>query len=299
MERYFTIILSSLLVSLSLTACSNNQNQTPANNPDVKTEQNSKQPVPQSKRIVALTPLAADTVYNLDKTKLVAVPNGRYIEKVAKDKFANFPKVGVRGNINIEQIVSLKPDLVIGSETFQGQALNKLKELGINTVVHETRAWSDLENLTKDLAERIGADPKPLLDKYQSFLANIPENGKSVVFLVSTQPTLSPNKDSWAGDLLQKFNYKNVTADLQAKGRFKGYLTLSQEQILAKNPDKIFIMESDNVNPESFNKLSFWNQLKASQNNQVYVFHHDGLVSPTSLDTVEEVTKKLREAASK
>ncbi|MCJ8278879.1 MAG: ABC transporter substrate-binding protein [Rivularia sp. ALOHA_DT_140] len=295
MNLKITALTTALLFSLNLIACSNQTNT--VNTAEPKNEQNAKEPIKLAKRVVALTPLAADLIYNLDKNKLVAVPNGRYTSKTAK--FKELPRVGIRGNINLETIVALKPDLVIGSELFQSQSLNRLKELKIDTISHQTSSWSDLENITKQLATRIGANPQPILNKYQSFLTNIPENGESVLMLVSRVPVLSPNKNSWAGDLLNKFQYKNMTADLQANTRFQGYLTLSQEKILTANPDKIFLIESDNINPEELKKLPFWSKLKATQNNQVYLFNHDGLISPTSIDTVEEVTKQLREVAAK
>ena len=295
MNIKITTLATALLLSVSLIACSN-QTDT-INQVENTTEENAKPTIKLAKRVVALTPLAADLIYKLDKNKLVAVPNGRYISKT--DKFTELPKVGARGNVNLEKIVALKPDLVIGSELFQSQALNRLKELGIDTVPHQTSSWQDLENLTKQLATRVGANPQPILSKYQSFLTNISENGESVLMLVSRVPVLSPNQNSWAGDLLTKFKYKNMTADLQSNTRFQGYLTLSQEKILTANPDKIFLIESDNMNPEELKKLPFWGKLKATQNNQVYVFHHDGLISPTSLDTVEEVTNQLREVAAK
>lgn len=295
MNRKITALATALLLSLSLIACSNDNNT--VENLENTTQENAKQPIKLAKRVVALTPLAADLIDNLDKSKLVAVPNGRYISKT--DKFNELPRVGARGNINLEKIVALQPDLVIGSELFQSQALNRLKELGIDTISHQTSSWQDLEDLTKQLATRVGANPQPILSKYQSFLTNIPDNGESVLMLVSRVPVLSPNQNSWAGDLLTKFKYKNMTADLQSNTRFQGYLTLSQEKILTANPDKIFLIESDNINPEELKKLPFWSKLKATQNNQVYLFHHDGLISPTSVDTVEEVTNQLREVAKK
>ncbi len=76
-------------------------------------------------------------------------------------------------------------------------------------------------------------------------------------------------------------------------------MTLSQEKILEANPDKLFIIESDNLNPNDFKKLPYWNKLKAVQNNQVYTFHHDGLITATSIDNIEETCKKLREIAAK
>lgn len=297
MNRHFIAVMIACLLAVNLVGCASEQNQNTATNSDQNINKTLEEPKQLATRVVALTPLAADLIYNLDKSKLLGVPSGRYTDVVAKEKFAKLPRIGGRGNINLEKIVALKPDLVIGSETFQSQALNRLKELGINTVSHETRSWEDLKSLTKDLAARIGADPQSILDKYTTFISEIPQNGKSVLVLVSIQPTLSPNRNSWSGDLLEKFNYKNLTADFQSNTRFQGYLTLSQEQILATNPDQIFIMESDTVNPDDFKKLPFWNQLNASKNSQIYIFHHDGLISPTSINTVKEVTNKLRQAA--
>lgn len=297
MNHKITAFILTLSLSFNLFGCSNNNDSNAKKSETSKVEQKASQPVQQAQRIVALTPLASDLIYNLDRTRLVGVPNGRYTDIIAKDKFAEFPKLGSNTGINLEKIVSLKPDLVIGSGGFHDKTLAKLQELGINTIVFNTRSWQDLENQTKEIAQRIGADPKPVLDKLQANLRNIPNNNKSVLVLVSTQPTLSPNKNSWAGNLLQKFNYKNIAADFESTGRFKGYLTLSQEKILASNPDKIFITETTSTKPDEYKKLPFWNKLKAVQNNNVYTFHHDGLVSPTSINTVEEVTKQLSDIA--
>jgi iron complex transport system substrate-binding protein len=297
MNQKALILIFTALLSINLFACSNSDQKSTVNKPESLT--NTQTPIQQAKRVVALTPLAADLIYNLDKTKLVGVPSGRYTDVIAKTKFADFPRVGKNTAINIEKIVSLKPDLVIGSEGFHDQVLSKLKELGIQTRTGSIRSWQDLDNQTKEIAKITGTNPKPILDKFESYLNNIPQNGQKVLVLARPQPTSSPNKNSWAGDLLTKFNYKNVAADLQSNGRFPGYLTLSQEKILEANPDKIFLIESANLNPEDFKKLPYWNQLKAVKNNQIYIFHHDGLISPTSIDTVEQVTKQLREVATK
>ncbi|MBW4599978.1 MAG: ABC transporter substrate-binding protein [Calothrix sp. FI2-JRJ7] len=275
------------ILPIILSACSNN--------PQTQITQ----PVQKSKRVVALTPLAADIIYNLDKTKLVGIPNTRYTDVIAKTKFNNYPRVGTNTAINIEKIVSLKPDLVLGAEGFHDKIIAKLQELKIPTLVGKISSWQDLEDSTKQIAQQIGADPKSILDKYQSYTTNIPNNGKTVLVLLRAQPTSSPNKNSWAGNLLEKFKYKNLAADLQGKGRFKGYITLSQEKILEANPEKLFVIESANLNPNDFKKLPYWSKLKAVQNNQVYIFHHDGLITPTSIDTITDVSKQLRDVGTK
>lgn len=297
--KIICFICTALLTS-NLLACSPKHSSVSQEN--IKKTENTitqKTPITKATRVVALTPLAADVIYHLDKTKLVGVPNGRYTDEVAQTKFADFPRVGRNTAINLEKIVALKPDLVIGAEGFHDKILSKLTELGIPTLQRSIRSWQDLETQTKELATLIGADPNPIISQLRANLNSIPENGQRVLVLLRTQPTSSPNKNSWAGDLLTKFNFKNMAADLPGGGRFPGYLTLSQEKILAANPDKIFLIESGNLNPEDFKKLPYWKQLKAVQNNQVYIFHHDGLISPTSISTVEEVTQKLREVALK
>ena len=297
MNQNITACLICIALTLNLVACSKSNQEASLNN--VKTKLEKTQPIQQAKRVVVLTPLAADLIYQLDKTKLVGVPNGRYTDIIAKSKFINFPRVGTRSAINLEKIVSLKPDLVLGAEKIHDKILAKLQELKIPTIARNISSWQDLENQTTELAKLIGSNPKPILDKYQSCLGNIPNNQKTVLILLRAQPTSSPNKYSWAGNLLEKFKYKNLAADFQSGSRFKGFLTLSQEKILEANPDQLFIIESDNLNPNDFKKLPYWNKLKAVQNNQVYTFHHDGLITPISIDNIEETCKKLRQIAAK
>jgi iron complex transport system substrate-binding protein len=300
MKRAYVSLAIAVTISFGLISCGANSNQ---NNSNQATQTNPSgdrpaNPRTAAKRVVTLLPLGADLVHRLDASKLVGVSGGRYIEENAK--FKDLPRVGERSGINLEKIVALKPDLVIGSDVMHGQLLEKLKQTGIDTLPVRTSNWQDLETATKDIADRMGADPTPILQQYQTYLTNVPQNGKSVLVVAGLQPTSSPNKQSWAGDLLVKFGYKNVVAELPSNGRFQGYLTLSQEKILEMNPDKIFIIEGGGVQqkPDEIKALPFWQDLKAVKTNQVYVFNHDGLISPTSVDTVEAVTNQLRQAAT-
>lgn len=305
MNKGSTALVSISLLVFNLIACSNdshtNDSHTPVNKSQIQTQQNSNQKQASERkkelvqRVVTLTPIATDLIYNLDQNKLVGIPNARETSK--KPKFAAYPIVGMHSNINLEKIIGLKPDLVIGSEVMQSEALAKLEELGIDVIAHQVKSLQDLKSLTQKLAARIGVNPKPILDKYQSCSADIPKNGKSVLALTGRIPTSSANKNSWTGDLLDKFNYQNITANFQSNRPFSGYLTLSQEKILTANPDMIFLIESNNLKPDVLKKLPFWSKLKATQNNRVYIFHHDGLIAPTSIDTVIEVCSKLRRLA--
>jgi iron complex transport system substrate-binding protein len=161
--------------------------------------------------------------------------------------------------------------------------------------------WESLEELTKTLAKSIDADPQSLLNRYKTFLPEKPTQGFSTLALVSRQPILAPNKSSWAGDLLAKFQTKNIAADLQGKSPIGGYVTLSAEKVLEANPELIILVNPPQGNSEaglldSLKKEAFWQKLQATKNNRVYVFDYYGLVNPGSIDAIEKACQQLKQA---
>lgn len=288
MFRRWGIAIATIVLSLVLIACNAATNQPTANSTP---SQNA------AERVVTLTSLSSDIVYQLDKSKLVGITGSKLFDQDAR--FQGITQVS-KGQAppNLEKIVALKPNLVVGNKDFHAQALAKLKDLGIATLTTKIDKWDDLTDLTKQLAQAIGADADPLLKRYQTFLGKSASKTPSTLVLVSRQPILAPNKNSWAGDLLSKFGAKNVVADLQSQSPTGGYVTLSAEKILQANPDVLLVVNTDQTNAEQFKSEPFWNKLKATQNKQVYVFDYYGLVNPGSLDKIEEACTRLREVLS-
>jgi iron complex transport system substrate-binding protein len=252
-------------------------------------------------RVVALTPLTADIIYQLDKTKIVGISGASLLNK--DSRFQDIPRVSEgRTPPNLEKIVALKPDLVIGAEGFSNEITQKLQQLKIPTLLTNIKSWESLEELTKNLAQSINADPQPLLKRYQSFLPNQSYPSPSTLVLVSRQPISSPNKNSWAGDLLTKFNINSLTADLQGKSQFRGYVTLSAEKVLQANPQTLIVVNppqgSNTALLDELKKEPFWRDLQATKKNRVYVFDYYGLVNPGSIDSIEKACKQLQEIIS-
>jgi iron complex transport system substrate-binding protein len=275
----------TLLLSLVLVACAT------ATTPPANTAQKV------ASRVITLTSLTSDIVANLDKTKLVGIGGSRLMEKDAR--FKDIPRVS-QGQTppSLEKIVALKPDLVVVNEEFHAQLLPKLKELNIPTLSTNIKKWDDLASITESVARSIGADSAPLLARYQSFLGKPAAESPSTLVLVSRQPILAPNKNSWAGDLLEKVGAKNLVADLQGKSPVGGYVTLSPEKILEANPEVLLVVDMGQGIVEEFKSEPFWSKLKATQNNRVYVFDYFGLVNPGSIDKIEAACKQLREVIS-
>jgi iron complex transport system substrate-binding protein len=283
--------LISIFLSLILVACTtptSSNNQTPVT---------SQIPAKSASRIVALTSLSADIISQLDQTKLVGITGSSLLNK--DPRFKDITRVS-EGQVapNLEKIIALKPDLVIGAEGFSNQTTDKLKQLGIPILLTKIDKWESLSELTKNLAETIKADPKALLNRYQSFINPASKSNISTLVLVSRQPILSPNGSSWAGDILSKFAIKNITAELQGKSPIKGYITLSAEKVLEANPEVLIVVNPPQSNAKTsildeFKKEPFWNQLQAIKNNRVYVFDYYGLVNAGSIDSIEKACQQL------
>ncbi len=301
-HRWFLCALAFFL-SIALVACNTvSTQQLPAKvaNTTETTNTNSQQlPKKSATRVVALSSLSADIIAQLNQTKIVGITGS----KLFKDdsRFKDIPRVSEGQNSpNLEKIVALKPDLVIGAEGFSTIPIQKIQQLGIPTLLTQVNNWESLEKLTKTLAELIDADPQPLLNRYQSFLPNKPDESLTTLVLVSRQPILAPNKNSWAGDLLTKFQVKNLAAELQGKSPVGGYITLSAEKIIEANPDAIILVNPPQGNSQTellddLKKESFWKQLQATQNNRVYVFDYYGLVNPGSINAIEKACQKLQQ----
>ncbi|NMF84541.1 ABC transporter substrate-binding protein [Nodosilinea sp. P-1105] len=265
---------------LPLTACSGQESPLAAPNPT------------EEPRIVALTSLSADLVYTLDGDALVGIPGNELLRQDAR--FADLPTVSEgRTEPDLEQIVALEPTLVIGAAGFHDRTLQRLEELGTATLTTEVSSWADLRTLTTDLAATVDTDPQPLLERYDTCLAQAPDHSPTTLVLVSRQPLLTPNRNSWAGDFLTQFNIENVAADLQGDSPFEGYITLPEEKVLSADPEALLVVDAGENLLEQLQGEPFWSQLKATQQEQVHSFDYFGLVNPGSIASIEQTCRQL------
>jgi iron complex transport system substrate-binding protein len=247
-----------------------------------------------AQRVVALTSLSADIINRLSPTRLVGITGSTLLEK--NPAFSKLTRVAEgRTPPNLEKIVALKPDLVIGASGMHDGVLQQLKNSGIPIIATKVDRWDALATLTKTLATSVEADPAPLLKSYQAYFKPKPTKTASTLILASDQPLLAPNSKSWAGDLLTQFGIKNVVADLQGKSQFAGYLTLSPEKVVTIDPDVIILINAPGTDIAKVKANPLFKNLKATKNNRVYVFDYYGLVNPGSITSIDQATKKLRQ----
>ena len=243
-------------------------------------------------RIITLNSLSADIVSKLDNNSLIAIPGSSLLKKDTRFDNKIIISEG-RMPPSVEKIIKLKPSLVIGSSGFHDKILNKLNELNIKTLKTNTKSITKLEKLIKDLANYLDKDPSKLKKDLYDCYKNTSKKRGSAVVLASTKPLLSPNSNSWAGKLLERFNFDNISKDLESKTEFKGYVNLSPEIILKSNPSKIILITFPGMRQNNLESDKFFNKLISSKKNRVITFNYYGLINPGSINTINNACKKL------
>ena len=243
-------------------------------------------------RVVALTSLTADLINTISKDSLVGIPGSSILKK--NKVFDSIPIVSSgRMPPDLEKILSLKPDLVIGAKGFHDRPLSKLNNLGISTLSTSISNLDDLDNLYKNLASKLKTKTKPLEEILGSCYSKNKNKNKNLVVLVSSKPILSPNNDSWAGSLISSFKLNNLASEISNKTEFKGYVNLSPEWLLKSQPENILVIKTPGSDISQYESINIWYKLDAVKNNKIYTFDYYGLINAGGLNAINKACKKL------
>ena len=243
-------------------------------------------------RVVALTSLTADLINTISKDSLVGIP-GSSILKKNKD-FDSIPIVSSgRMPPDLEKILSLKPDLVVGAKGFHDRPLSKLNNLGISTISTSISSLDDLDVLYNQIALKLNTKAKSLEDILGNCYLKNKNKNKSLVVLVSSKPMLSPNKESWAGNLISFFKLNNLASEITNKTEFKGYVNLSPEWLIKSQPENIVVIKTPGSDLSQYSSINIWNKLEAVKNNKIYTFDYYGLINAGGINAINQACQKL------
>ncbi len=286
--------LLKLTIGLSFILCGCSEINQSSKNEDIFKASSNK-----IERVVTLTSLSTDIVSSISRDKLVAIPGS----SLFKDKidYQKLPRISQgRTPPNLEKIVSLKPDLVIGTKGFHDKILSKLKEINVTTLSYELKDWDSLENTINLISTKLEINDS--IKSNEIINTNLKEcvepneqNKKpNVVVLASTKPILSPNSKSWAGNLLQRFGLNSLTKDLDSKTQFRGYVNLSPEWLVKEDPDNLIIVQTRPGQYVDFEKSQPFSNLKAVKSDKVHRFNYYGLINAGSLESINSACLKLK-----
>jgi len=230
---------------------------------------------------------------------------------VGRDQLSDFPEAAKTVTdigstfdaLNTEQIVSLKPDLVLAAEINTPEQVKQLTDLGLT--VYYLKNPLTLEEMYGNLevvAQLTGHEEETatLIESLKKRVAAVDEKIATIssrpnVFyeLDATDPAkpYTAGKGTFIDQLIDRAGGHNIASTLE------GYPQMSLEQVVAADPSFIILGDSAyGITPESIAQRPGWENLSAVKNNQVFPFD-DNLVSrpgPRLVNALEELAKLLR-----
>ncbi|MFN8576791.1 MAG: helical backbone metal receptor [Candidatus Sericytochromatia bacterium] len=231
-------------------------------------------------RIVSLSPATTEILYELGlDNKIVGVTNDCNYPLKALLK----PKTGKFGFINLEKVISLKPDIIIATSDMNKQ-LDLLKKYNVPVIaLKSTNLKSIYENI-KYLGKITDSNIKAqdIINKMEIQLLDIKDKAKknekavkpSVFYCVWHDPLITTGNKSFINDIITLAGAKNITADIN-----NSFIKYSPETLIAKNPDYIFI-PNNTYKKMNLKKLP-WNQLKAVKSRRICVVNDDIFLRPS------------------
>ncbi len=192
------------------------------------------------------------------------------------------PQIGSFDRLDLERILSLKPDLIIGWKSGNPQqALEQLQQLQIPLYLSEPRIFTDIpESLDRfgrlagsyhhahAVAEQFVANLSALQQRYQH------GPGISVFYQVWKQPLMTFNGEHLFNAVLQLCGGRNLFVDLPRVAS-----SIELEAVLKADPEVIIVGQT---NRDWIDDWRRWPTLKAVKTDRLYALNQDMLVRPTT-----------------
>ena len=259
-------------------------------------------PVPAPpKRLIALAPNLTEILYALGLgDRVVGVTNHCNYPPEASLK----PKVGSYIHLNVEQIISLSPDLVIGTmDGNERYVLDLLEQARIKVFfVNPREVRQAIETISTvglvcGVTERARQIAGQLTTRVDRVVEVTGAKKKPLVFLqIHIQPIMSVNRNTVHHDLIHLAGGENMTAD-----ELVTYPRISLEEVIRRKPEVILVssMEREGRFQKARQDWLQWTSIPAVQKGRVHLIDSDLIdrPSPRVVDGLEIMAKLLHPEA--
>lgn len=221
-----------------------------------------------AKRVVSLLPSLTETVCAL----------GACDRLVGVDRYSNFPKqvkalpeVGGIDDTHVEQIVSLKPDLVLAATSTR--VTERLRALGLTVVSLEPRSHADAQRVLGLLGQLLGVpDTAQIWQRIEAgaatAAANVPPQARGVrVYWEVSSGLYAASPASFMGELLTRLGAANILP--ASLGPFP---KINPEFVVQQNPALILVGAR---NAEGLAQRPGWSQIDAVRKGRICVYSNE------------------------
>ncbi|MBM7833816.1 ABC transporter substrate-binding protein [Clostridium sardiniense] len=281
-KKVISIILVSMMSMMLFIGCSNDSKNKGTDNKTIVVEDQLGRKVEikgDANRIISSYYISTSILISLGvKDKVVGIEakakNREMYKKVAKE-FLDLPAVGTGKEINVEECMKLKPDVVI-IPTRLKSFIPQFEKLNIPVVAIEPETLEGFNNCVELLGKISGSEEraKELLKYYDDTIDKVKDMTKDIknkpsVYLSGSDNILKTcTSKMYQNYMIDTAGGRNVTGNID-----EGYWTnISVEQLIEYNPDVIYIVGYAKYTVDDVLKDNRLKGVNAIKNKKVYVF---------------------------
>lgn len=248
-------------------------------------------------RIVPLAPSITEILYYLGLGDRVAgVTNFSYYPPEALEK----PKVGSYIDLNIERIISLGPDLVIGTKDGnQPGIVDMLEQARIPVYIVNPRNVVEVIDTLPVIGRLCGIEEKAVMlagklkARLERITSELESREKPLVFLqINLHPIMTVNKNTFHHDIIRLAGGINMSADAVIN-----YPRISIEEVIRRRPDVLLIssMDRGGMFEKARQEWMKWTSIPAVRNKRVHLIDSDLIdrPSPRIVDGIEAMARLI------
>lgn len=254
-----------------------------------------------AKRIISLAP-------HLTETLFAAGAGERVVGSV---EYSNYPpaaaaiaRVGSYSQIDLERVIALRPDLIIGWQSGNAAAhLDRLRALGFPVYVSQPDRIDDVASEIERLGVLAGSTEvaEPAAASFRRRLAALQTRyGERPLvptfYQIWKQPLMTVGRRQIISDVIRLCGGENVFGSLDTMAP-----TVTVEAILAANPEAIVASGMGEARPEWLDDWQRWGSIKAVARNNLFFVPPDLIQrhTPRLLDGAELLCQHLETARSR
>lgn len=188
------------------------------------------------RRIISLAPSVTEILFALGLDREIAGISDA--DDHPPDRVRTKPRIGGTV-INIERIVSLEPDLIIGMPSLQHDQLTRLRALRLPVLAVDAFSVAEVAEQIRVIGRATGraeqaADLASLIERRARAVSPVPP--LRVYVEVWNEPLLAVAGGTLVEDLVRRAGGRNIFGDR------KGYIQVPMETVLVRNPQVIFLL---------------------------------------------------------
>jgi iron complex transport system substrate-binding protein len=237
-----------------------------------------------AQRIVALTPGDCEILYAIGAGKQI-VGRGEYCDY--PEEVSQIPAVQSGSDTNLEQVLALKPDLVVMSTMDQTtEQVEQMINAGVQAASTDAQNIAGTYEAIALLGTLSGHQPEAaaLVEQMKADFAAVSKSqtgaGKTVYFEVSPLEwgLWAAGKNTFMDEIAGMLGLTNIFSDLD------GWCEVSEEQVIQRNPDYIVTITmyyGEGVRPEEeILSRKGWEKVSAVKNGRVLNLGNNEIARP-------------------